>query len=87
MNLQNIPLTGTKCVSVHVYSSSPSKKQNRDEKYLHAYADKDPMFAIFRRETTNTSSLASMQVEQLTNVALELGCTRKQSPDINEETH
>jgi hypothetical protein len=86
MNLKNIPLTGTKRASVHLYSSSPSKKRSKDEKYLNVYADEDPVFASSRRETTNTSGMASMEAEQLTDAAPESGCTRERGPDVDEET-
>jgi hypothetical protein len=85
MSLQNIPLTGTKRASVHLYSSSPSKKRSKDEKYLNAYADEDPVFASSRRETTNASGLASMEAGQLTDVAPESGCTGERGPEVDEE--
>jgi hypothetical protein len=86
MNLKNIPLTGTKRASVHLYSSSPSKKRSKDGKHLNVYADEHPVFASSRRETTNASGVASMEAEQLTDAAPESGCTRERGPDVDEET-
>ena len=86
MSLQNIPLTGTKRASVHLYSSSPSKKRSKDEKYLNPYAEEDPMFASFRRETIDVSGVASMEAGQLTDAAPESDCTGERGPDVDEET-
>jgi hypothetical protein len=86
MNLQNIPLVGTKRASVHLYSSSPSKKRSKDEKYLNTYADEDPVFGSSRRDTTNASGVASMEAGQLTDAGPESGCTGERGPDVDEET-
>jgi hypothetical protein len=86
MSLQNIPLNGTKRTSVHLYSSSPSKKRSKDEKYLNVYADEDHVFASSRRETTNASDVASMEAGQLTDAPPESGCTGECGPDVDEET-
>ena len=86
MNLQNIPLTGTKRTSAHLCSSSPSMKRSKDEKYLNAYAGQDPVLAFSRREMTNTSGETSMDAGQLTDAAPELGCTGERGPDVDEET-
>lgn len=86
VDLQNISLTGTKRVSLHLYSSSPSKKRKKNEKYLNIYADEHPMFATSKREKTNTSVVASMQVEQLTDAAPQSGSSGKRGPDVNDET-
>lgn len=86
MSLQNIPLAGTKRASVHLYSSSPSKKRSKDEKYLNVYADEDHVLASSRRETTNASDVASMEAGQLADVPPEPGCTGERGPDVDEET-
>jgi hypothetical protein len=86
MNLQNIPLTGTKRASIHLYSSSPSKKRSKDETYLNAYADEDPVFASSRRETTNASGLASLEAGQLTDASPKSGYTGERGADVDEET-
>jgi hypothetical protein len=84
MSLKNIPLTGTKRASVHLYSSSLSKKRSKDEKYLNAYADEDHVFASDRRETTNASGAALMEVGLLTDTP-DSGWMGKSGPDIDEE--
>ena len=84
INLQNTPLTGTKRASVLLYSSNPSEKRSKNEKYLITYADEDPIFASHRRGTTN--GVASMEVGQLTDAAPECGCTGECGPDVDEET-
>ena len=87
MSLQNIPLTGTKRASIHLCPSSPSKKRSKDEKFLNAYADEDPVFASSRREMTNASSVASMEAGQLTNGTPESGYTGERGADVDEETN
>jgi hypothetical protein len=84
LNLKNIPFTGTKRASAPLYSSSPSEKRSKDEKYLGAY--KDPVLVSHRRETTNASGLASMGAGQLTDAAPESTCTGERGPDVEEET-
>jgi len=84
-NLQNIPLTGTKRASVHLYSPSPSKKRSKDEKWLNGYPGEDPVLESSRRETANASGVASMEVRQLTDAAPESGSTRERGPDVEEE--
>ena len=86
MSLQNIPLTGTKRASVHLYSSNPSKKRSKDEKYLNADADEDPVFASSRREMANASGVASMDAGQSPDAAPEFGCMGERSPDVDVET-
>lgn len=86
MSLQNIPLTGTKRASIHLYSSSPSKKRSKDEKYINAYADEDPVFLSSGREMTNASRVASMEAGQLTDATPESGYTGERGADVDEET-
>ena len=87
MSLQNIPLTGTKRTSVHLYSSSPSKKQSKGKKYLNVYADEDPLFASSRRDTTNASGVSSMGAGKLTDATSESGCMGECCQDEEDKTH
>ena len=86
MCLQKFPLTGIKRASVHVYSSSPSKKRSKDEKDPNAYTDGDLVFPTSRRETTNASDVVSAKVGQLANAAPESDCTGERGPNVDEET-
>jgi len=84
-DLQNIPLTGAKRASVHLYSSSPSKKRSKGEKWLDD-ADQAPVLASSRRDAANASGVASMEAGQLTGVASQSGFTREHGADVDEET-
>jgi hypothetical protein len=84
-DLQNIPLTGAKRASVQLYSSNPSKKRSKDEKWLDD-ADQDPVLASSRRDAANASGVASMEAGQLPGVASQSGFTREHGADADEET-
>jgi hypothetical protein len=76
-DLQNIPLTGTKRASVHLYSSNPATKRRKVEKCLDAYTE-GPVLA----SPTSEVAAGSRGVPAMGS-APESGCLGE---DVDEET-
>jgi hypothetical protein len=86
MDLQNIPLAGTKRAPVHLCFSTPARKRSKVEGWPNACAEEDSVLAFPRREENSVPGVAAMEAWKSTDAAPESGCTRERGPDVSGET-